>query len=218
MDNRETALGKTESEKPAIVPGKSRESELLRRITSEDDSERMPPEGAPLKRADVDALSQWIDQGAVYTAHWAFQPISQPLPPAVSEHDSVATPLDAFIVKRLEAKKLQLSPPATPADLIRRVTIDTIGLPPSPEQVAELSARWSDDTYTQLVDRLLADPAFGDRWARNWLDVVRFAETNSYERDGVKPNAWKYRDWVIASINSDKPYDQFVREQIAGDD
>lgn len=218
LDDREKAIGKTDSEKLAIVPGKSTESELLRRITSENDSERMPPEGAPLKRADVDTLSQWIDQGAVYTAHWAFQPISHPLPPQVNQPDSVAAPLDSFIVKRLEAKQLQLSPPASAADLIRRVYIDTIGLPPSPETVTQLAANWSEDTYTRLIDRLISDPAFGDRWARNWLDVVRFAETNSYERDGVKPNAWKYRDWVIASINSDKPYDQFIREQIAGDE
>ena len=218
LDGRETAIGKTDSEKPAIVPGKSHESELLRRITSENDTERMPPEGAPLKRADVDALGQWIDQGAVYSAHWAFQPISQPVPPEVDHHESLASPLDAFIVRRLEAKHLQLSSPASAEDLIRRVTIDTIGLPPSPENIQSLMEHWSDDAYTRLVDRLLADPAFGDRWARNWLDVVRFAETNSFERDGVKPNAWKYRDWVIASINSDKPYDQFVREQIAGDE
>lgn len=218
LDNRDKALGKTDSEMLAIVPGKSRESELLRRITSENDSERMPPEGAPLKRTDVDALSQWIDEGAVYTAHWAFQPISHPQPPAVNHPESLSAPLDAFIVKRLEAKHLQLSPPAAPADLIRRVYIDTIGLPPAPEMVAELADKWSDATYTQLVDRLLADPAFGERWARNWLDVVRFAETNSFERDGVKPNAWKYRDWVIAAMNSDKPYDQFIREQIAGDE
>ncbi len=149
------------------MPGKSRESELLRRITSENDSERMPPEGAPLKRTDVDALSQWIDAGAVYTAHWAFQPITHPVPPAVEHPQSLSAPLDAFIVKRLEAKQLQLSPPAAPTDLIRRVYIDTIGLPPAPETAAELAAKWSDATYTQLVDRLLADPAFGDRWARN---------------------------------------------------
>ncbi len=218
LDIREKALGKTDSEKPAIVPGKSLESELLRRVTSENDSERMPPEGAPLKRSDVDALGQWIDAGAVYTAHWAFQPIGQPVPPEVDHDAWLAAPLDAFIVKRLEAKHLAPSPPAAPADLVRRVYLDTIGLPPSPEIVAELTSSWSDDAYGRLVDRLLADPAFGDRWARNWLDVVRFAETNSFERDGVKPNAWKYRDWVIASINSDKPYDQFVREQIAGDE
>lgn len=218
LDNREKAVGKTESEKPAIVAGKARDSELLRRITSENDSERMPPEGSPLKRSEVDALSQWIDEGAVYTAHWSFQPISHPQPPEVDHHESLAAPLDAFIVKRLEAKHLQLSSPAAASDLIRRVYVDTIGLPPSPETVDQLAANWSDDSYARLVDRLLADPAFGDRWARNWLDVVRFAETNSYERDGVKPNAWKYRDWVIASINSDKPYDQFIREQIAGDE
>ncbi len=145
--------GKTDSEKPAIVAGKSRESELLRRITSENDEERMPPEGAPLKRADVDALSQWIDQGAVYTAHWAFQPISHPVPPTVEHHDALQAPLDAFIVKRLEAKQLTLSPPAAAEDLIRRVYVDTIGLPPSPEAVAELASHWNDDTYARLVDR-----------------------------------------------------------------
>ncbi|MCC6509763.1 MAG: PSD1 domain-containing protein [Pirellulaceae bacterium] len=218
LDGRDSAIAQVDSGKRPILPGDSSKSELVRRILSRDDAERMPPEGAPLKSDQIESLQRWIDQGAEYASHWAFQPVTRAVPPEVDHHDSTLAPLDAFVVRRLEAKRLELSPPAGPQELIRRVYLDTIGLPPTPEVVAELADKWNDEAYARLVDRLLADPAFGDRWARNWLDVVRYAETNSYERDGVKPNAWKYRDYVVRAMNSDKPYDQFVREQIAGDE
>lgn len=218
LDQRDSTLTAADSGSAPIVPGDSGHSELIRRVLSTEDGERMPPEGAPLKADQLAALTQWIDQGAAYAPHWAFQPVQRREPPTVSLESSLHQPIDAFVVQRLTAKQLSLSSEATPAELIRRVYLDTIGLPPTPEELAHYQANWSSETYAGLVEKLLADPAFGDRWARNWLDVVRYAETNSFERDGVKPNAWKYRDYVIRAINSDKPYDQFVREQIAGDE
>ncbi|MGN6544635.1 MAG: DUF1549 domain-containing protein, partial [Aureliella sp.] len=218
LDQRATLLEAADSGEMPIVPGDSAKSELVRRIESTDDSERMPPEGEPLKKDQIAALRQWIDAGAEYAPHWAFQPVQRRLPPDVEQTAALSQPLDAFIEHKLEDKGLELSPQAPAADLIRRVYLDTIGLPPSPEALAEHLADWSAESYARLVERLLADPAFGDRWARHWLDVVRYAETNSFERDGAKPNAWKYRDYVIRAMNSDKPYDQFIKEQIAGDE
>lgn len=218
LDNRETLLKKSEAGTIPIIPGDASKSELMRRIVSGDDSERMPPEGVPLSKEQVEQISRWIQEGANFVPHWAFQPIPSRIPPKVKSSSPIAQPLDAFVLARLEAKRLSLSLAASPAELVRRIYLDVIGLPPSPEVLAELESQWSEQTYERLVDRLLADPAFGDRWARHWLDIVRFAETNSYERDGAKPNAWKYRDYVIQSFSSDKPYDQFIREQLAGDE
>ncbi len=218
FDDRATLIAEADSGEIPLVPHDIDASEILRRVTSEDESERMPPEGKPLGESEVEALSAWISAGAEYTPHWSFQPIRRhDLPEVVDQHWS-SQPLDRFVLAKLEAAGLTPVPTAAPAELIRRVYLDITGLPPSPETLQELSADWSEQTYVQLVDRLLADPAFGDRWARTWLDVVRYAETNSFERDNAKPNAWKYRDYVIRAFNSDKPYDQFVREQIAGDE
>lgn len=218
FDQRPTLLEAADSGETPVAPGDSNHSELIRRVESTDDSGRMPPEGAPLKQEEITALRQWIDAGAEYAPHWAFQPVQHRLPPEVERRELLNRPLDAFVQRKLEDKGLALSPEAPAADLIRRVYLDTIGLPPSPEALAEHVSNWGPESYARLVERLLADPAFGDRWARNWLDVVRYAETNSFERDGVKPNAWKYRDYVIRAMNSDKPYDQFIKEQIAGDE
>lgn len=218
LDRRESIVGQVDSGLVPVVPGHSDQSELLRRVLSSDESERMPPEGPPLKQDQIEALRQWIDQGAAYAPHWAFRPVQPRTPPSVAQPERVGQPLDAFLQQRLEAKGLQLSPPASPEALIRRVYLDTLGIPPAPEDLARLKANWSEETFARLVDRLLADPAMGNNWGRHWLDVVRYAETNSFERDGAKPNAWKYRDYVIRAINSDKPYDRFIREQIAGDE
>ncbi|MFO1062363.1 MAG: PSD1 and planctomycete cytochrome C domain-containing protein [Pirellulales bacterium] len=218
FDNRESLIVAAESGLQAILPGESARSELVRRLLSNDEADRMPPEGPRLTDEQIKTVSKWIDQGAHFTAHWAFQPVGNPEIPAVRNTDWIRTPIDAFIESKLEKHDLQLSKAAAPQALIRRIYFDTIGLPPSPEEVDRLSQNWNDATYERLVDRLLADPAFGDRWGRTWLDVVRYAETNSYERDGDKPNAWKYRDYVIESMNEDKGYDQFIREQIAGDE
>lgn len=218
FDDRETLLGEADSGLQAIVTGKSSESELIRRITSDEEWERMPPEGKPLSEAEVELLSRWIDQGAEYTEHWAFQPIQNPPVPLVADPSWSTNSIDNFVLARLDAAKLTPVKAAETRTLIRRLYLDITGLPPTPEVVNELLRDWRDDSYEALVDELLAAPEFGERWARHWLDVVRYAETNSFERDGRKENAWKYRDYVIAAMNSDKPYSQFIREQIAGDE
>ncbi len=218
FDNRETVVGEAESGKPALVAGKADASELLRRVTSDIEDERMPPEGKRLSESEISALSEWIDAGAEYAPHWSFQPIQRNQPPAVKDASWLRQPIDAFVLAKLENHNLRPAEMATPSDLLRRVYFDVTGLPPAPEVVAQWCENWDESSYERMVDQLLADPALGERWARTWLDVVRFAETNSFERDNPKPNAWKYRDYVINAFSSDKPYDQFVREQLAGDE
>jgi hypothetical protein len=148
--------------------------------------------------------------------YWAFQPIRRPpVPPSNSQSPN---PIDAFVLAKLSEKRLAMNPLATPRELVRRAAFDLIGLPPSPEEVAAFEKNPSDRAWVELIDRLLASPHYGDRWGRHWLDLVRYAESNGYERDGAKPDAWRYRDYVIESFNSDKPYDRFIREQLAGDE
>src|SRR5262249_50916130 len=130
----------------------------------------------------------------------------------------VGNPIDAFIYAKLQAKGLAPNPPAPRRELIRRAYYDLTGLPPTPEEMEALERDPAENWYETLVDRLLASPRYGEKWGRHWLDLVRYAETNSYERDNPKPNAWRYRDYVIRSFNADKPYDRFIREQLAGDE
>jgi hypothetical protein len=150
--------------------------------------------------------------------HWAFQPVRAPIVPAVRDRAWVRTPIDAFVLARLEAEGLRPAPPADKRTLLRRVTLDLIGLPPTPAEQQAFLADDSPDAFAHVVDRLLARPEYGERWGRHWLDVARYAESNGYERDGAKPSAWRYRDYVIDAFNQDKPYDRFVREQLAGDE
>ncbi|HWN93390.1 MAG TPA: PSD1 and planctomycete cytochrome C domain-containing protein, partial [Methylomirabilota bacterium] len=150
--------------------------------------------------------------------YWAFQPVHLPVLPRTSKSAKLKNPVDAFVSAGLEARKLSMSPLATPRELVRRVSFDLLGLPPTPEQVATFEKNPTDAAWAELIDRLLASPHYGERWGRHWLDLVRYAESNGYERDGVKPNAWRYRDYVIEAFNSDKPYDRFIREQLAGDE
>ena len=151
--------------------------------------------------------------------YWAFQPVAQPAVPPVTHHAlRITNPIDAFILARLREKKLAMNPAATPRELVRRASFDLLGLPPTPEEVVAFERNPSDEAWAQLIDRLLASPHYGERWGRHWLDLVRYAESNGYERDGAKPNAWRYRDYVIESFNADKPYDRFIREQLAGDE
>ena len=151
-------------------------------------------------------------------AWWAFQPVHRPQPPAVRNAGNFANPIDAFVLARLEAAGFEPSAPASRRELIRRASFDLTGLPPTAQQVEDFVHDPSADAYPKLIDRLLASPQYGERWGKFWLDVVRFGETNGYERDGAKPYAWRYRDYVIRSFNSDKPYDRFVKEQLAGDE
>ncbi len=217
LDTLETALLAADSGAPAIVPGNSAQSELIRRIEAEDLHERMPPEGPPLGAEQIASLRAWIDQGGDYRQHWAFEPPSRPDVPEVQLSAWARTPVDRFVLAELERQQLTPAPPASPRTLIRRLYYDLLGIPPTAAQVAAFEADPSDQAYERLVDRLLADPRHGERWARHWLDIVRYAETNSFERDSPKPNAWRYRDYVIDAFNRDKPYDHFLTEQLAGD-
>ncbi len=218
LNVRESALAKHESGAVAIVPQQPAASELVKRITSTDDADRMPPEGKPLTPAEVELIRRWIEAGADWQEHWAFQkPKSLPIP-AVADPMWAAHPIDAFVRAKLEQAKLTPAPPASKTALLRRITYDVTGLPPTPADVEAYLADTSPQAYEHLVDRLLASPQFGEKWARHWLDVVRYADTNSFERDGPKPNAWRFRDYVIRAFNSDKPYDRFVTEQLAGDE
>ncbi len=202
----------------AIVPGDASASAIIERVTSDDEFMRMPPEGKPLSEKEVEILRQWIDGGAEYEKHWSFLPMTNPPVPAVKETEWVRNPIDAFVLARLEAAGLPRNGEADKRTLCRRLYYDLIGLPPTTEQLDKFVSDPAPDAYERLVDELLASPHYGEKWARHWLDVVRYAESNSFERDNPKPNVWKYRDYVIRSLNDDKPYDQFVREQLAGDE
>jgi mono/diheme cytochrome c family protein len=204
----------------AIVPKKPGDSPLLHRVTSKDEFERMPPKGPGLSAAEIATLKAWIELGApwpdaavaVAEEHWSFKPVVRPAVPGTSKN-----PIDGFIRAKITAAGLQPNPEADRRTLIRRLKFDLLGLPPTPEEVEAFQKNQSPDAYEKLVDKYLASPQFGERWARHWLDVVRFAESHGFEMNHERPNAWPYRDWVIRSFNSDKPYDQFVKEQIAGD-
>lgn len=216
--DREAALAETDSGEHAIVPGDVELSMLIARITSDDEFERMPPEGDPVSPQEIELLTKWIEQGAPWDKHWAFKPMQKVEPPQVDQPQWNEHPVDAFIFHGLARAGLRPNPPADRATLIRRAYFDLTGLPPTTEQVEAFVADPDPNAFEKLIDKLLESPHYGERWGRHWLDLVRFAETNSYERDGAKPNAWKYRDYVIKSFNDDKPYDQFVREQLAGDE
>ncbi len=218
LDKPDAALAELDSGLHAIVPGHVDESALVARITATDEDERMPPEGKPLALNEINALKQWIAAGAKWEKHWAFVPPKRQTPPDVKNSAWVQNPIDAFILAGLEQTGFDPSPPADKRTLARRAYFGVTGLPPTNEQLAAFLNDDAPDAWPRLVDSLLASPHFGEQWARHWLDLVRFAETNSFERDGLKPNAWKYRDYVIRSFNDDKPYDQFVREQLAGDE
>lgn len=210
------ATGVADSGEVAIEPG-NRESSLLRRVRSQD-GDRMPPEGKALTAREVALLEAWIESGGEYTEHWAFQPIRSQRLPEVGEGAWCETPIDRFLMAGLESSGLRPAAEANSRQLIRRLSFNLLGVPPKPEEVEAFAADASPESYRRLVDGMMEDPRFGEHWARHWLDVVRYAETNSFERDGAKPNAWRYRDYVIQSFNEDKPYDRFLREQLAGDE
>jgi mono/diheme cytochrome c family protein len=218
LDQQDSAFGEADSGEHAVVAGDVEASELIARITSEDEFERMPPEGDPVSPAEIEVLRRWIEQGATWEAHWAFQPMRAFDPPQVDDPSWNKHPIDAFLYHRLRQAGLHPNPPADRATLIRRAYYDLTGLPPSAEQVRRFVNDPDPLAFEKLIDELLESPHYGERWGRHWLDLVRYAETNSYERDGPKPNAWKYRDYVIRSFNDDKPYDQFLKEQLAGDE
>ncbi len=216
LDLREGAVGKAESGARAIVPGKVDESELVARIFSKDPDELMPPPSMKkeLNDAQRDILKRWVATGAEYQTHWAFV-----RPQATALGGGSANLIDGFIVKKLSEAGLQPSPQAAPETLIRRMTLDLIGLPPTPEEVDAFvlsAAQNSPSAIENLADRLLASPQYGERWARRWLDLARYADSNGYEKDRNR-SIWPYRDWVVRALNADLPFDQFTIEQVAGD-
>jgi mono/diheme cytochrome c family protein len=222
---------------PAVVPGKPEESLLVDAINY-GDLFQMPPK-SKLAGREIQALTQWVAQGAPWpredhsaassskakttfdlkarAKHWSFQPIRRPEPPSVKDSAWPRTPVDRFLLAKLEAQGLAPAPDADRRTLLRRVTYDLIGLPPTPAEIAAFLADPVPDAYEKVVDRLLASPHYGERWGRHWLDLVRFAETSGHEFDYDIPNAWRYRDYVIRALNDDLPYDRFVVEHVAGD-
>lgn len=218
FDKYETLVAPADSGQTPIVAFRSSESELMTRVASEDASERMPPDGSPLSDDEISLLRAWIDEGAEFSNHWAFQPVVRVHPPNVTASVEATGPIDLFVIQKLENANVDWVPRASIPELVRRTYLDVVGLPPSPETLTQWVENWQADSYEQLIDQLLADPSLGERWARMWLDVVRYAESNSFERDNPKPNAWRYRDYVINAFNSDKSYRQFVVEQLAGDE
>jgi hypothetical protein len=213
LDVREVAL-----ERGAIVPGKPTDSKLVQHIFSSDPDETMPPPKTEkvLTQVQKELLKQWIAEGAPYEAHWAYLPLRRPPVPQVRARQWVSNPIDAFILNTLETKKIPPSPEADKRTLLRRLSLDLTGLPPTPEQVKAFLADTAPDAYERQVDRLLRSPHFGERMAVPWLDVVRFADTVGYHGD-QNQNIFPYRDYVIDAFNRNKPFDQFTIEQLAGD-
>ena len=213
LDLPETAHGKGKSGEFAIVAGQPDKSEVVRRIFSHDADELMPPPESkkPMSDKEKAVLRAWIAEGGKYQAHWAFAaPKQAPLPQAGIH------PIDAFVRARLDQAGLKPSPEADRYVLVRRVTLDLTGVPPTPEEADAFANDKSPDAYEKLVDRLLASPRYGERWARRWLDIARYADTNGFEKDRPR-SIWPYRDWVVKALNADLPYDQFSIKQLAGD-
>ncbi len=212
---REEALANTESGRPAILPGNPDESELIRRITVSDPEERMPYKHAPLAKSEISILKQWIKEGAQWGEHWAYLPVeNEPIP--TSSNKWIRNNIDQFIFQKLKNENLSPSTEADKATLLRRVSLDLIGMPPNNSLIKNFLQSTSTNAYEQLVDSLLASPAYGEKWTTLWLDLARFADTRGFEADRRR-SIWKYRDWVINAFNNDKPYDRFITEQIAGD-
>ncbi|MBS0201680.1 MAG: DUF1549 domain-containing protein [Planctomycetes bacterium] len=233
LDSRSGMLRGGESG-PAVKPGKVAESLLIQALRHEGGL-AMPPKKAKVAESTVADFVQWIEQGAAAPGseavaesdpsgvkaargHWAFQPLQPVVPPAVHESSWPDSPVDAFVLARLEQESLQHAAPASRHEWIRRVTFDLTGLPPEPDEIDDFVRDESPDACERLVDRLLGSWQYGERWAQHWLDVVRFAETEGYEYDRTVPDAWRYRDYVISSLNRDKPFDRFITEQLAGDE
>ena len=210
---REEATMPAESGKRAIVPHKPGESELIRRVSLRDQDERMPKEDHPLSADEIRQLREWIAAGAPWDTHWAYAAPSEPDLPRIALRSWPKTNLDYFVLARLEREDLTPSPPAGCPTLVRRVTLNIIGLPPTPDDV---SAACDSLGYDAYVDRLLSSPHFGERWAAMWLDLARYADSKGYEKD-IPRTIWRYRDWVIRAFNADMPFDQFTIEQLAGD-
>jgi len=215
-----------------VEPGDPDASQLMEMIVPLKGKAEMPKDAAALQSDEIASIRQWIAAGAPWpdgyrikphrvsdANWWSLMPLKRPPVPTPLATDApwVRTPIDAFVLQKLRANKLAPSPEADRGTLIRRLYFDLVGLPPTPQEVEAFLADTSPDAYERLVDRLLASPRFGERWARHWLDVVHYGDTHGYDKDKLRPNAWPYRDYVIRAFNEDKPYDRFVQEQLAGD-
>jgi len=242
FDTKEGAFKTGESGEKAIVPGHANESRLIKLVSSKDDAEKMPSKGKPLSVAQIDLLRRWIDAGAPWIEtgastgivaraemivtdddrkHWSYLPLKSPAVPAIKQPGLARTPVDRFILSTLEEKGIAPTPQASARRLVRRIYFDLIGLPPTPEQVesfVRIFAKDSQAAVKSLVDQLLASPHYGERWARHWLDVVRYADSDGQESDADRPTAHYYRDFVIRSLNEDLAFDTFTRWQLAGDE
>ena len=229
LDDAEQAL-KGGYSGPVILPKNSAKSRLVHLVAGIEEKVVMPPAGKRLTPAEIGLLRAWIDQGAKWpidakstkavstrSTHWSFQPITRPQPPQTNNAAWARNAVDQFILARLGKEGIEPAAEAAKTTLIRRVSLDLTGLPPTPAEVSEFVHDNRPDAYERLVDRLLASPHFGEKWARHWLDLARYADSDGYEKDYVRPHAWRYRHWVIDAINRDMPFDQFTTEQIAGD-
>lgn len=218
LDDAEQAVVELESGQRALVPGDPQASELLARVEATDAGLAMPPEeiGRRLTATEIDTLRKWIAAGAPYAKHWAYVAPIRPELPNVTDVAWPTLEVDHFVLAKLEQEGLSPSASADRATLLRRVTLDLTGLPPTPEEVAAFASDERPDAYEQAVDRLLASPAYGERWASVWLDLARYADSQGYAPDGAR-TIWRWRDWVIEALNANMPYDQFTVEQLAGD-
>ena len=208
---------------PLVVPGRPDQSRLVRRLTGRGGLERMPAEAKPLPAETVAVIVEWIRQGAIRPkgrpdtgiAHWAYRPVTRPAVPT-PRSGPVHNPVDAFVLARLGRERLEPAPPASRETLIRRLSLDLLGIPPTPAEIDRFLGDPDDGGWERLVDRLLASPRYGERWAVPWLDAARFSDSNGYQRDGRR-ETWAFRDWVIEALNADMPFDRFTIEQLAGD-
>jgi hypothetical protein len=219
LDRRESAVKPLKSGETAIVPGDADSSELILKVTNEDETLRMPPRksGNRLTAGEVDVLRRWIEQGAEFTPHWALIAPNALSLPEVNDKAWSRNGIDLWILARLESERLQPSPEADRFTLLRRASLDLRGLPPAPHELDEFMQDSAPGAYERAIDRFLDDPAFGERWARMWLDQARYADSAGFGSDPLRPNIWRYRDWVIDAFNRNVPFDQSTVEQIAGD-
>ena len=218
LDVRDGLLGVSSADIPILSPGDAEGSELYQRLIHDDPDARMPPPDAlkQLQPADVARIKRWIEEGAQWDEHWAFVAPQRPELPSIEQASWIREPLDAFILSNLESRGLKPSAEADRRTLVRRLTFDLTGLPPTPAEVDRFVKDPAADAYEQLVDRLLSSPRFGERLAVDWLDASRYADTHGYHEDFHR-DMWPWRDWVIRAINQNMPFDQFATEQIAGD-
>jgi mono/diheme cytochrome c family protein len=218
LDTKEGVLAKLKSGGAAVIPGKPEESDLIFRLETDDPEAKMPPKksGKQLTAQQIDILRRWVEQGASWTTHWAFEPPRKADLPPVKDAAWPRNPIDRFILARLEAEGLAPSPEADPTTLVRRVFLDLTGLPPTPKDADAFLADSPGDAYEKMVDRLLDSPRYGEHMARFWLDAARYGDTHGLHLDNYR-EIWPYRDWVIKAFNTNKPFDQFVVEQLAGD-